>query len=199
MTKNVEEIAERLERIEEEVARLREGGEGKIQLGTPPAGRDEIVEILKRKHGNADRIVSVATLQKRPDLPAGWNHWSLVRAWAKGAVTIDIAKVSTLMEAFSNEMRLEILYEIYKSPKYPKEITAVTGLTGGALYHHLDILTETGLITRDELGHAVLTPRGEHLADIVFAAIADIAGGRRAVETEHNLGWAIQQESESKE
>lgn len=189
----VEAVMERLEKVEKELAML-QAAKGEKPEPEAAAGKDEIVEILKEKHGGrADRIVCVTTLQKRPDLPTGWNFWSYLSAWARGAVKIDVAKVSTLMEACGNEMRLRILYEIYKSAKYPKELTVITGLSGGSLYHHLDILTETNLITRDKLGKAMLTCDGEHLADMIFTAMADIAGGR---DTKHgeNPDWAIVRE-----
>jgi DNA-binding transcriptional ArsR family regulator len=109
-------------------------------------------------------------------------------------MTLDIPKISSFIESCANEMRLKILYEVYKSPKYPKEITSLTSLTGGALYHHLDVLVETGLISRDELGRVILTEDGKHLSDVVFTIIGSISGGRDIAKGKENIDWTITRE-----
>ena len=82
-----------------------------------------------------------------------------------------IERTSETLEALSNGNRLRVLIELYGGEKHPKELVSATGLEGGALYHHLDALTNVGLIGRTDQGRIKLTHMGgllTHLALTIF-------------------------------
>ena len=82
-----------------------------------------------------------------------------------------IERTLEMLEALSNGNRLRVLVELFGGEKYPKELVSATGLEGGALYHHLDALTNAGLIGRTDQGRIKLTHMGgllAHLALIIF-------------------------------
>ncbi len=202
MSIDVSEIVSRLEKIERELSEVRQGSPHTNQ---PPGGgsrepptkklSDEVVRIAEGEIGDCDRIVAFTTLEKRPEASGKWNGWMFFSGW-RGDVNLDLSKVSGLMESSSNDMRLTILHQVYLSPKYPKELTEITGLTGGALYHHLDVLTETQLVERDKLGRVALTGSGKYFAALVFNVVAQIAHADRKTWGTTSVGTRIDDEEE---
>lgn len=165
-------LLKRLEKVEEDIAALkrgrifpseREGGPGPRERHVLERVREALLDVF----GGNDRLMTFMALERRPESPTGWASWSIIDC---GDIRqdVDIEKISELLESCSNETRLRILYEVYRGPKYPKEITALTGLSGGALYHHLDILTEAGLTERDNMNRIVRTSDGWLFCNLVF-------------------------------
>lgn len=165
-------LLKRLEKVEEEIATLKrrrifpsegEGGPSPRERHVLERVREALLDVL----GDKDRLMTFMALERRPESPTGWASWSIVDC-GDPRQDVDIKKISELLESCSNETRLKILYEVYKGPKYPKEITALTGLSGGALYHHLDILTEAGITERDNMNRIVRTSDGWLFCNLVF-------------------------------
>ena len=117
------------------------------------------VYSMKKEDGTAETISLLST--ENPD--------ELARARAGAAHVIE--RTSETLEALSNGNRLRMLIELFSGEKHPKELVSATGLEGGALYHHLDALTNAGLIGRTDQGRIKLTHMGgllTHLALIIF-------------------------------
>jgi len=168
----MEEIVERLERLEAELEKVKE----RQRAGEVRGTNDDIVNILKEAYKDHERVLAFIYLERRvaDDGSKYWDEWACMGP-VRATDEINLHKLSKLMESCSSEARLKILHEVFKSPKYPRELSEATGLTGGALYHHLEILTEAGLIERDKLGRIVRTPEGELFTAVVLKLIGEIA------------------------
>ena len=175
MSFSLDDVIARLERVEKELEELKKSRTEDVDSKGKEIAH-MISSLLKKRFRDKERIMAFVALEKRPkeDGAFVWDEWMIVGPMP-GMSEVEIPKISKLMESCSNEARLKILHEVFKSPKYPKEITEITGLTGGALYHHLDVLTEAGLIERDKLGRIRRTANGELFTDIVFNIIAQVA------------------------
>jgi len=175
---SLEKVLSRLERLERDLdnlkARARRSEERTDEEG-PPAYVEKIEKVLEDEleHSSAstEDLLVLAALRKeagkivdslsiasrgRPD---EFVVSPETQASIKGALDV--------LQTLSNEKRLQILVEVFKGGRYPKELTDVTGLDGGALYHHLDTLTEAGFAERDKQGKVVLTPRGKLLTNLI--------------------------------
>ena len=168
----LDDVLKRLERVEKEIEVLKQKQAPPSRKSEGPGPRErEVIERVKKTlldvYGEEDRLMTFLALERSPEAPGGWDSWSIISAGGPRP-DVDIKRISELLESCSNEMRLKILYEVHKGPRYPKEITGLTGLSGGALYHHLDILTEAGLIERDSMKRIVRTADGELFCDLIF-------------------------------
>ncbi|HIE14819.1 TPA: ArsR family transcriptional regulator [Candidatus Bathyarchaeota archaeon] len=89
----------------------------------------------------------------------------------------EICKVSTLLNAVANPIRLKIILLISET-KRPLHIKAVAKILKGnyaAIYRHVKILQESGLIGIYEVGRSrVLYPKDETLISLVVDFIQKI-------------------------
>ena len=72
------------------------------------------------------------------------------------------AKVERLLSPLAHEARVRLLQALYDGPRVSSELTAVTGLRGGNLYHHLKELIHAGHVSERDSGYA-LTNVGRQL------------------------------------
>lgn len=58
-------------------------------------------------------------------------------------------KISTILEIFTNPRRIRIIKNLIAKPLHANEISQATGLVGGQLYHHLNILEDANFIEKN--------------------------------------------------
>jgi len=174
----MEEVLSRLEKLERELADLRakarSPAEGADERG-PPAYVEKIEKVLKDEleHSSAgtEHLLVLAAFRKEVGkIVDGLSIASRGRPdefLVSPETQASIRGALDVLQTLSNEKRLQILVEVFKGGRYPKELTDVTSLEGGALYHHLDTLTEAGFAERDKQGKIVLTPRGQLLTNLI--------------------------------
>lgn len=69
--------------------------------------------------------------------------------------------LSGFAKAFSNPGRLRLLRAFAGGDRTPSQLTEITGLAGGRLYHHLKWLTYIGFVSSDGRGTHELTQLGK--------------------------------------
>lgn len=89
-----------------------------------------------------------------------------------GIEAISEERVATTLEPFVNPRRIKILKELFKEPLSSSELTLRTSLVGGQLYHHLAVLEEAKMVTKDHERYA-LTYCGVRLFFLLAMAAYD--------------------------
>lgn len=178
---SVNEILDRLDKVEKELEQLKkkENRPGNVQVesGPPPGYVNSIERILfeelEKSDAYSEDLLVLAAFTKEGGKPV--DGMSIASRSSRDlGETEDPEKQARLikqaldvLQTMSNEMRLRILVETFRGGKYPKELTMATGLQGGALYHHLDVLTEAGFLERNEQGKVILTSRGKLMTNLI--------------------------------
>ena len=88
---------------------------------------------------------------------------------------MDPVRLAEMAAPLSNENRVRILQLLLDGPKSSSELSSITGLEGGQLYHHLKELMFAGFIGSVERGKYRLTERGL-MALRVLSALASTPG-----------------------
>jgi len=144
------------------------------QAEGPPALMREWHRALKQP-GNFILLWAGAIL--KPD--GHGNSWSMMFICTgdepapnpEPPINSDVAaKMETMLAPLAHESRVRILQSLYRGPSSPTELSELTGLKGGSLYHHLRELLYAAYV-RDEQGKYQLTDLGRQLL-VSFTSIA---------------------------
>jgi DNA-binding transcriptional ArsR family regulator len=74
-----------------------------------------------------------------------------------------------LINALSHTTRLEILFAINYGVSCPCELEFITGLAQATVSHHLSILEDAGLVSRNKKGKwTILSPKDQPLLERIF-------------------------------
>ena len=87
------------------------------------------------------------------------TRWEIVSS-PSDVLKISSKRVAAFAEVLANEARFLILKTLYSGPKTAKELSQITGLEGGQLYHHLRILLQHRLIYAKRRGEYSITALG---------------------------------------
>ena len=165
---NVEErinlLEEKVKRLEEEIEELKS-----LLKGKPLKERkrfkvvlDAIEDYLRKDYGDrfeeefSEGFTCFAGKVKGEVMRSSWEVFSSV----KDVLSISGRRVSMLAETVSNISRVLILRALYSGPKSSKELSEITGLEGGQLYHHLRLLIQRRMIGVKKRGVYYLTGSG---------------------------------------
>ncbi len=147
----IKELEERLARLEREISEIK----SKI---TPKEVIEEIsVEAIRKKlieqsEEFKEGFVMIAGYAKN-------NRWEMIST-PKNLLDLNPKKIATFCESLSNECRVKILKALYDGTKTSSELSKITGLEGGQLYHHLRILIQNRLISVRRRGEYQITGFG---------------------------------------
>jgi len=164
-------VEERLRKLEERVSEI-EQLINKIIEGVPKKATKEppykeIRELLLKKYGKIyekEFICLVCYTDK--------FGWDLILS-PKDSLKVDTRRVSSVSEVLANEYRVKILRALYEKSRTSKELSDITGLEGGQLYHHLRILTQNRFVVMGKRGEYSITVKGA-VALMILSALAEV-------------------------
>ena len=164
-------VEERLSKLEERVSRIEQllskiVRESRREAAKKPPYK-EIRELLIRKYGE--------TYEKEFICLACYTDkfgWDLLLS-PKDALKVDARRVSSVSEVLANEYRVNILRALYEKSRTSKELSDITGLEGGQLYHHLRILIQNRFVVMGKRGEYSITVKGA-AALMVLSALAEV-------------------------
>ena len=146
--------------------------------GRPPALIEEWGAKAKRP---GDAVLLWAGAVRRWDgALLGWSALSAHLARRDSSVSlgdIPAAKVERLLAPLAHRGRIGIMQALLRGPVGPSELSEVTGLHGGGLYHHLRELQHSAYVRQDE-GRYHLTQLGGQLLAMVLCVANDVVADR---------------------
>ena len=160
----IEDIKRRLTKLESEVKEIKSRiteKKGKIEISFPIL-IDNIEKSLKKELGNEFKaryergMVIIAGHVIDENTHAKWDDIASVSE----LLDINPKRVAYLSEILSNEARVLILRALYEGSKTAKELSEITKLEGGQLYHHLRTLIQHRVIFMRRRGEYYLTSHG---------------------------------------
>jgi len=164
-------VEERLHKLEERVSKIEQLVSKIVEEAPKKAAKEppyeEIRELLIRKYGKIyeKEFICLACYTNK----FGWN----LLLSPKDALGVDARRVSSVSEALANEYRVKILRALYEKSRTSKELSDITGLEGGQLYHHLRILTQNRFVVVGRRGEYSITVKGA-TALMVLSALAKV-------------------------
>ncbi len=97
-----------------------------------------------------------------------------------------VQRAAALMSALSQPQRLRIVLMLAESPRSVATLVEALGLkTTGAAYHHLNVLTNAGLVVQPERGSFALAPES---GDEVNALLVALFGSSPTPDTPEETG-----------
>lgn len=146
-------VEERLRKLEERVSEIEQLInkiiEGMPKKATKEPPYKEIRELLLKKYGKIYVKEFICLCY------TGKFGWDLILS-PKEALKVGTRRVSSVSEVLANEYRVKILRALYEKSRTSKELSDITGLEGGQLYHHLRILTQNRFVVMGKRENTVL-------------------------------------------
>ncbi|RLE58398.1 MAG: hypothetical protein DRJ32_06525 [Thermoprotei archaeon] len=91
----------------------------------------------------------------------GWHcDWNQI-FYLNDVTEVSPKRVEKLVAPLANSSRVALLKALLSKARSISEITEITGLRGGELYHHLKELIRSGYVTSEKRGVYRLTMKGE--------------------------------------
>lgn len=183
------DILKRLERLEKAVFPQNTKNQNEIKNEFTDALNkiEKILEPLKLKYSLDDWIMFEAII---PDEEHGVNaHLTSFKTLCSEENDEDIAK---LCSALASKQRILILKQLSQNKLASSELTAVTGMTGGHLHHHIRDLLSLGLIEKEASGKYSATTFGINAYITAASLYRRLSYDNRESfkENLHNLGKA---------
>jgi len=107
-------------------------------------------------------------------------------------------RIANLLSPFSNGQRILILKTLIEADKSSSELSQMTGLEGGQLYHHLKELALAEYIEQKERGIYTLTEKGQ-MASLTVLAMAMTLEKRIISEEVEASFWESKEEEKAKQ
>ena len=155
--KKLLELEKRISSLERELRELKSKVvETKVSL-TKPSLIDSIKKELSKYSDEYKEgfilIANLITINERK------SRWELVSSPSE-ALKLHPKRVALFSEILSNEARVAILKALCTGSKTARELSQITGLEGGQLYHHLRILLQNRFISAKRRGEYQITGNG---------------------------------------
>lgn len=154
-TKSNEDIWARLKVLEDKVQKIMDNIEisDTIDKNEKPWEVVEIGKVMTKWYNSTHEGVIVSASREKN---SGWVNTSTFRMLTE----LPIEKVMFLLSPFASEQRIKILFQLFEHPKSATDLNNTTGLQGGQLYHHLEMLVEAKYIEKVYKGQYRLTSIG---------------------------------------
>jgi len=151
------ELEKRVSRLEKELEELKSKFVQERVTLTKPSLLDSIKEELVRYSDEYEKgfvlIASLLTINERK------TRWELVSSPSE-ILRLHPKRIALFSEILSNEARVAILKTLCTGSKTARELSQITGLEGGQLYHHLRILLQNRFISAKKRGEYQITGNG---------------------------------------
>jgi len=165
----IEELRRELARIARELEELKRRKE-LLERGLSvhdPLGVSAALKRSLRGVEEGSRFVCAGVVKRGGRVVDSWNCYFDLRS----VLAASPERVAKLVAPLSSRQRVAILKALIEGPKTPSELSRITGMRGGELYHHLKELIRSGYVEARGRGVYALTFKGE----AVFSVVAGLA------------------------
>jgi len=160
----LEKIEQRIENLERElrsgIKEIKERLSSVERLEEP----DSTLNLLRRSIKETGFAMVFAGIIKEAGRETSkWNFSHAMDDYKEYIESVDTEFLREFLGAFMNEERVLILRHLVKNhrPTSANELSEVTGIEGGHLYHHLDQLIKSRYAAKEERGLYSVTGLGE--------------------------------------
>ncbi|SHF72788.1 regulatory protein, arsR family [Caldanaerobius fijiensis DSM 17918] len=145
-------------------------------------GHDNIIQnCLEELHKNLKEVMSsniaVTICTGRYKMNGRTEGWEISGKF-KSLNEIPENEITDELEPFTNPRRIKIMKVLFNQSLQGNELSKLTGLVGGQLYHHLSILEKSDIIERNENNYS-LTSKGARILFLLATIAGDIYGEKK--------------------
>lgn len=143
----------------------------KDKSGSVEALRADVQALADAFWGFKDSFVTDLALQQAEQQAAPAKAAAEARSWSAPADT-DIDDAAAMLSALGHPQRLRIAMALAKSPVTVNELVQQLGLkTTGAAYHHLNVLTNAGIVNQPQRGSFEIVAEAAAPVSAVLASL----------------------------